>query len=307
MGKLENLDPTVLAAPSKSYPHVYCEVLEEALTAIQGIDISTSIPGKVVNIVVLLTSHPEEAISRMAKELVAAVQSSKLGSVAVCFVPSLVAALCKKRLSVNPDKPPDLSKPQNSYDFCTVETYIDGEYIKLNDNNGWVNYDVPFELMNEAAAFSHFTYEHFEGKSIIVDIQGVGRRWTDPQIHSHDKRYGIADLGPDGITKFFETHQCNPICQLLGLTSKNAKAGNAPAPKECVVCLDKPRDIVCRPCGHWCMCSDCYDAMQEKSSNVECPICKEGLDEICKINATSLGTYVRESILDRVVKRRRLT
>ena len=67
------------------------------------------------------------------------------------------------------DKPPDLSKPQKSYDFCTVETYIDGEYIKLNDNNGWVNYDVPFELMNEAAAFSHFTYEHFEGKPIIVD------------------------------------------------------------------------------------------------------------------------------------------
>ena len=68
--------------------------------------------------------------------------------------------------------------------------------------------------------------------------------------------------------------------------------------------MDKPRDIVC---GHWSMCSDCYDAMQEKSANVECPICKEGLDEICKINATSLGTYVRESILDRVVKRRRLT
>lgn len=36
---------------------------------------------------------------------------------------------------------------------------------------------------NTPQAFSHFTYCHSGGKLLICDIQGVGDKYTDPQIH----------------------------------------------------------------------------------------------------------------------------
>jgi hypothetical protein len=36
-------------------------------------------------------------------------------------------------------------------------------------------------------AFSHYSYLLSGGKRIIVDIQGVGDLWTDPQVHCIDR------------------------------------------------------------------------------------------------------------------------
>ena len=36
---------------------------------------------------------------------------------------------------------------------------------------------------------------------------------TDPVLHSSDRRFGITDLGPTGITTFFSNHTCSPHCQ----------------------------------------------------------------------------------------------
>ena len=35
-----------------------------------------------------------------------------------------------------------------------------------------------------AQAFSHFTYSNSSRTEMVVDIQGVGRWFTDPQLHS---------------------------------------------------------------------------------------------------------------------------
>jgi elongation factor 2 kinase len=51
----------------------------------------------------------------------------------------------------------------------------------------------------------------------VVDIQGSGLVFTDPQLHSIDKLYGRADRGTVGFDKFFATHKCNAICKTLGL------------------------------------------------------------------------------------------
>ena len=32
--------------------------------------------------------------------------------------------------------------------------------------------------------FSHFSYEFTRGKMMVVDIQGIGTLYTDPQIHT---------------------------------------------------------------------------------------------------------------------------
>ena len=53
---------------------------------------------------------------------------------------------------------------------------------------------------------------------MVVDIQGVGNRYTDPVVLTPDGRgYGAGNIGRKGMDEFFETHRCNPICLGLGL------------------------------------------------------------------------------------------
>ncbi len=55
---------------------------------------------------------------------------------------------------------------------------------------------------------------------MIVDLQGVGNYLTDPQIHCLDKhRFGMGNLGYQGMLMFFNTHECNEHCRTLGLVN----------------------------------------------------------------------------------------
>ena len=95
-----------------------------------------------------------------------------------------------------------------------VEHYIDGEYIKYNSNSGFVA-----DCRQTPQAFSHFTFERSGHQLMVVDIQGVGDLYTDPQIHTATgEEYGDGNLGTKGMAFFFHSHQCNDICLSLGLT-----------------------------------------------------------------------------------------
>mmetsp|Transcript_2601 Transcript_2601/g.7375 ORF Transcript_2601/g.7375 Transcript_2601/m.7375 type:complete len:628 (+) Transcript_2601:74-1957(+) len=99
--------------------------------------------------------------------------------------------------------------------YC-VESLIEGEYIKHNSNSGFVEDE---EQRNTPQAFSHWTYQYTRGEKILVDVQGVGDLYTDPQIHTRDgKGYGNGNLGPRGMALFFRAHECNAICHKLGLS-----------------------------------------------------------------------------------------
>ena len=50
---------------------------------------------------------------------------------------------------------------------------------------------------------------------MLVDVQGVGTHYTDPQLHSKDLKYGRADRGEKGFEMFFKTHVCQKTCRLL--------------------------------------------------------------------------------------------
>ena len=72
-----------------------------------------------------------------------------------------------------------------------VEHYIDGEYIKYNSNSGFVA-----DCRQTPQAFSHFTFECSGHELIVVDIQGCGDLYTDPQIHTlQGTEYGDGNLG----------------------------------------------------------------------------------------------------------------
>lgn len=98
-----------------------------------------------------------------------------------------------------------------------LEHFMEGDYVKYNSNSGFISSE---NVRLTPQAFSHFTFERSGHDLIVVDIQGVGDLYTDPQIHtSTGEGYGEGNLGPRGMALFFMNHVCNHICQVLQLSS----------------------------------------------------------------------------------------
>ncbi|KAH9284714.1 Eukaryotic elongation factor 2 kinase [Echinococcus granulosus] len=120
----------------------------------------------------------------------------------------------KRRGSITTMSLPSVQRKTQSSQFYHIERYMDGEYRKYNSNSGFVD----GQPRNTPQAFSHFTFEHSGHRLLVVDIQGVGDLYTDPQIHTADGLgYNDGNLGLRGMALFFHSHRCNPLCNYLGL------------------------------------------------------------------------------------------
>jgi len=121
-----------------------------------------------------------------------------------------------------------------------VEDYLTGKFTKYNGNNGFVRKTSSDDRTIDLAvgkvyisdfvqAFSHWVFVQTDHQLLVCDLQGVlneeGRHpkfeLTDPCIctkrRKGRRRYGITNIGFNGIKQFRMHHECNGVCEGLGL------------------------------------------------------------------------------------------
>lgn len=102
----------------------------------------------------------------------------------------------------------------------SIEDYVDGTFKKWINNAGVINEEEYASTLN---AFSHWSYHATNEYLMITDLQGFQNEscyiLTDPAITCLDDwdRFTSTNLGKKGLKKYFESHQCNQICEDLGL------------------------------------------------------------------------------------------
>ena len=102
----------------------------------------------------------------------------------------------------------------------TVERFIEGTdeygvgYVKHNTNSGFVDKDMS-RLTPQL--FSAYSFYASKGTRMVVDVQGVGDLYTDPQVHSLDLQFGEADLGLRGFALFFHSFEHSNLAFALGI------------------------------------------------------------------------------------------
>lgn len=104
--------------------------------------------------------------------------------------------------------------------WFAVERYIFGNdmygagFTKHNTNAGFVDEDLH---RITPQVFSAHSFYQSQGNRLVVDIQGVGNLFTDPQVLSSDYRFGDGDLGPRGMALFFHTFRHNTVASAMGI------------------------------------------------------------------------------------------
>ncbi|XP_066502475.1 alpha-protein kinase 2 [Hoplias malabaricus] len=125
-------------------------------------------------------------------------------------------------------------RPSNDIPYATLEEELIGDFVKYSVRDGkeinLMRRDS--EAGQKCCAFQHWVYTQTEGNLLVTDMQGVGMKLTDVGIATCKKGYkGFkGNCSTSFIDQFKALHQCNPFCELLGLTSLQPKPKRTVAP-----------------------------------------------------------------------------
>ena len=97
-----------------------------------------------------------------------------------------------------------------------------------------------------------------------------------------------------------------PVCfqeismaiQIRGASDADVSSSEpSTGPAACVVCLDKPRDAVCLPCGHMHTCSSCAAKLPTRT----CPLCRQRITKVVKATKSALKAIPRKGAADQLL------
>jgi hypothetical protein len=107
------------------------------------------------------------------------------------------------------------------------------------------------------------------------NIRSEGAIYTAP---SSAVRFGC---GPNG--KFFYRVSAKFVTKLEDEKAKiSISKIYEEEDKDCIVCCDKPHDVVIAPCGNFALCSDCANTIKNNRGN--CPMCRGNIEHIVTLD-----------------------
>jgi hypothetical protein len=112
--------------------------------------------------------------------------------------------------------------------YGSLERVLEGEFLKWCNNGHYQKGAADPDFSATLAAFTHWTHEVTEGYLMVVDVQGIraddGKKFilTDPAIHClASEKFGMLNLGADGMKAFWDMHACNEVCKALHLKKRS--------------------------------------------------------------------------------------
>ena len=109
----------------------------------------------------------------------------------------------------------------------TIEPFLNGNFDKFVNNNGRIcQVDAcRKEKSEKSEALVHYSYESSKKKLMLLDIQGVNYKLSDPEIATLPEKDGnfeerlfcSGNLGEVAIDEFIKGHKCNKFCDHAGL------------------------------------------------------------------------------------------
>lgn len=133
------------------------------------------------------------------------------------------------------------------------------------------------------------------------DVGARGRGWREREA---TPTLNDATAEPSTSNPVAENNDIQCLEQFVSSGSKDTSVPRAPSPAPsqlstetaiarrvcqcrwpCVVCTQNPIQIVLTPCGHMCMCEECFKRFQDawKTQNKECPVCQQKVRSWAKV------------------------
>ena len=111
-----------------------------------------------------------------------------------------------------------------------------------------------------------------------------------PSSKEDNKKRGYPFIDYENPTPIVETDKKANENNSSNNDNNNSKSSSSEEDysKLCVICIDKPREIVLIPCGHMCYCVDCSElidkrAKYEAPKDKNCPLCRKTITMKTKI------------------------